>query len=534
MQSLVVTNDQAMRLSFKDALANKVQHSLTAPPPTPAKDSTKKVLLLPSDFATLNEVDLHFSLMHNKELKHSRESANLAVEIVNGRMLAPKNISFETIELKNPVEIPQFSKKVEPKRGATRQLTPPDASIAIMQNEEVKRSEYQHYLANMFQRTEPTVEKATTLRVPANWNELSEQELFFTLTHQTELEHSRTSAYLAMDILSGKVTQPERVTLQEVVLFRPVAQPKPKFQVQIQAPKVKAESKTVAEFASKEEQFLLLPSHYEELSQAGLFYTLTHTPELKHSHDTANLAIAYLKEVANKPEWVKFQTVDIASPVTLTKDIPVVKVDPDPLEGFIPQREVDKRNQHKEFLAEKARVAYNTKPEFKVQAERIVLLPENYQAMNPGELHFALIRNPEFKHTNQQAIVTADMLSGRIGTPENVVFKTIPVDGIHLAPTVKINGPVKETGIKAAKIEATLLTRAQLPTGEGERTLLLPENFESMTETQLHFALSHNREYKHSYETTYEAMDIVFGRKACPKGTVFSTVEVTNPVERAY
>ncbi len=155
--------------------------------------------------------------------------------------------------------------------------------------------------------------------------------------------------------------------------------------------------------------------------------------------------------------------------------------------------------------------------------------------MNPGELHFALIHNPEFKHTNQQAIVTADMLSGRIGTPENVVFQTVKVENLQTAPTVKTHGSVKDTGIKAGKTEATLLTRAQIPMGEeGERVLLLPHNFEDLTETQLHFALSHNREYKHSYESTYETLDIVFGRKASPKGTVFSTVDVKNPVERAY
>lgn len=451
MQSLVQTNDKAMRLSFKDALANKVKHSLTAPLPEEAKDSSIKVLFLPSNFALLSEVELHFSLLHNKELQHSRESANMAVEIVNNKMLRPKNVQFQTVELKNPVEIPQFTKNTEVKRSPGRPLTAPD-SLAIKMDEDLdKRAEYKHYLATQTERiiNSPVIveiQKEITLRVPFNFSEFSQDELLYVLTRTQEFEHSRTSAYLTLDILSGKMDKPDNVILQEVVPFRPIAQPK------VQPVK--------------------------ELSK-------TSTPD---------------------------HVVDSERP---------------------------KREAFKKALADKAELAFNAKPVLEpLVEERFVLLPEGFETMDPGELHFALIRNPEFKHTNQQAIVTADMLSGRIGTPANVVFKTLHVEGVQLAPKSGVHSPKAIPLQKEAK-PLTLLTRAQLPVIDhslvgSEGAILLPHDFESMTETQLHFALSHNREYGHSYESTYEALDIVFGRKACPKGTVFSTVQVENPIERAY
>lgn len=908
MQSLVQTNDKAIRLSFKDALAHKVEHSLTAPPPEPVKDSTIKTLLVPSNYEELSEVDLHFSLLHNKELKHSRETANLAVEIVTGKRVQPDNVHMSVIALKNPVEIPTFSKKTEVKRSPSRSILAPDSTEVRMQAERTKEEEFKNYISTLSTRTfnnEAVFHSPSemVLRVPENYSEYSESELFHILTHTTELEHSRHSAYLAMDILSGKVKRPDNVTLQSVVLFRPMKQQ----QTPITKPKETIPAHVIENERSKREQFkqslktqaqaqeagntisipenitLLLPNHYEELSEAGLFYTLTHNQELQHSHDSASLAVDILFNRIPQPESVVFMSVDVTAPVEEQKAIVASISDSDPLQGFIPQREISKREelktyyagqidralvslnnvpqevkvqtllvpanynelsqdellyvllnstelahtrntaylamdilngiledssvklkaktltkpvertverviepkteaaihplvaqqemvkraehkaylanqaeralqtlgqvdeiktlfvpanyaelsqdellyvltrstelahstksayltmdilsgeveapgyklkaktlkkpiveeakrvvaaikeielhplvqeqenakraehkaylagkaeraiqslgvtptptpttllvpanyaelsqdellyvltrspelahtrdsaylaldilsgevevpgvklkaktvkkpvpkpvperviepvkaasihpsiekgeipkrqQFKQFLAEKAEKALSSKPiEDTTAAPRTILLPQGYEEMDEGELVFALIRNPEFQHTNDQAISTIDMLFGR-KNKDNVEFKTLDVRNLQLAPSAKVAKLAKEAITASSASKPTVLARAELPMvlnpKEGERVILLPHNFDSMTETALHFALSHNREYGHSYESVYEALDIVAGRKACPKGTVFSTVEITNPVERAY
>lgn len=789
---LVQSNDRANRLSFKGALAHKVEAALSAPEQD--EQEVNQVLLLPTNFQSLSETDLHFTLMHNKELKHSRQSANLAVEIVFNKRLHPKTVTFQTIELKNPVQVPQFEKKAT-KRSAPRQLTAPDSTAVRMQAEKDKEAEFKSYIETLSTRTfnneavfnEPT---PMLLRVPKNYNDFSEAELFHVLTHTTELEHSRATAYLAMDILSGKISKPENVTLQSVNLpkvvptkIAPVKEKEvvPAFVLEAERDKrdqfkAKLASKasvvpTIEPSYAPESIELLLPAHYEELSEAGLFYTLTHNPELKHSHDSATLAVGIIFNKIPKSDSVKFATVDLT--YKLDQAAQLIHeynegLRPDALEGFLPEREqakyeaylasqqqtktspvvserelvlrvpanykeisdaellstitnnldyghthytayltldilsgrvkkpanvtlkavkfaekvvtaasiagrkvetlpdivvererfkreafksylagkaartaeipteviaskivlrvpsnyselnetellyvlmnnvelahtresayntIDflsgavakpanvtlqavkleapktepvvkltpakapinttavhplqkeaerpKRELYKQELADKANKALSSKPV--IEEEKVlntVLLPEGYEGMSPGELHFALVRNPELHHSQESARYALDVLSGKIKNAP-VQFAVVILENPQLAP-VMAAAPAKERAVKPATASKyvinrpSLLTKDQLPitnTPGDNRVLKIPHNYEELNETQLHFALSHNREYGHSYESTYETLDILYGRTECPEGTVFSTIEVAKPVERAY
>lgn len=774
------THDRANRLSFKGALQHKVEAALTAP--APETESAQQILLLPANFQELSETDLHFTLMQNKELKHSRETANMATEIVFGKRLHPKTVQFRTVELANPAALPQFEKK-QSRRSPAKKILADDSTTIRMQAEKDKEAEFKSYIDTVSTRTktEP-VTQATTLRVPKNYNDFSESELFHVLTHTTELEHSRQTAYLAMDILSGKVEKPSTVTLQSVVLPN-VA---PAIPVPVKAKEVipshvinaerdkrdqfKAQLAGKANVVSKIEPssyqpvtVLRIPSHHKELSQAGLFYTLTHNPELQHTPETANLAIAFLYGVSSKPEWVEFQVVEITAP---SAEAQLVKAKAlDPLEGFLPEREqakyeaylarqaetpvpvvvsekelvlrvpanykeisnaellatitqnldyghthytayltldilsgrvkkpanvklvsvkfadkavtasapvkteaaqlpdiivererfkreafkayladkaarkniveepdttkvilrvpsnyaelnstellyvlmnnvelahtresayttVDilframakpanvtlqavkleapkpapavqlsekkittsvhpelkasdnpKRQLFKEELADRARTAFNAKPVIEeAKALKVILLPEGYESMTPGELHFALVRNPELGHSQESARYAVDILEGKIKNAP-VQFSVVILDNPELAPVTApkaIQPKAFNTEKKSSIIinRPSLLSRAQVPVTdspeEGQRVLNIPHNYEEMSETQLHFALSHNKEYGHSYESTYETLDILYGRTPCPTSTVFATVEVDKPVERAY
>lgn len=776
---LVQSNDRANRLSFKGALAHKVEAALTAP--APEAEAANQLLLLPTNFQELSETDLHFSLLHNKELKHSRESANLAVEIVFNKRLMPKTVSFQTIDLKNPVKIPQFAKKAEPKRSPSRQIVAPDSTAVRMQAEKDKEAEFKAYIETLSTRTkniEPI--QATILRVPKNYNDFSESELFHVLTNTSELEHSRVSAYLAMDILSGKISKPQNVTLQSIVLPQVVPTKVDPVKVKeivpafvIEAERDKREQfrakladkanvvPTIEPFYVPESIELLLPAHYEELSEAGLFYTLTHNPELQHSHDSATLAVEIIFNKTPQPTSVKFQTIEIAGPVKEIKSVRVLP-EPDPLDGFLPEREkvkyeaylarqnetpeipviterelvlrvpfnykdisnaellatitnnnleyghthytaylaldilsgriakpqnvilkavkfsdkvvtasapvkksetlpdiivererfkreafkaylagrtariepvpveetakivlrvptnyaelnatellyvlmnnaelaqtresayntIDilfgaipkpqnvilqavklvvpeptpavqlspvkktaatihplqkeaerpKRELYKQELADKANKALASKPtEIEEKSLKTVLLPEGYESMSAGELHFALVRNPELQHSQESARYAVDVLSGKIKN-SSVKFETVALSNPQLAPVMPAT-PTKEKVVKAATPgkyvinRPALLAKDKIPLGSEGVVIKIPHNYEDLSETQLHFALSHNREYGHSYESTYEALDILYGRTECPEGTVFSLVEVKNPVERAY
>lgn len=435
---LIQTNDRANRQSFRDALQHKVEAALNTPPPS-APIVPDQVLLLPHNYEEFNAKDLHFNLMHNPELKHSRQSANLAVDIVYGTVSKPENVQLQTVKIENPVKIPQFAAPKPVKRSAPKQLTSPDYTAEFKQF--VADFASKDVVATIPAKPKPVTD--VTILLPENWGDLSENDLHYKLTHNTELAHSHESALFALDILYGRTVKPETVNFKLVT-----------------------DSKTVKAVSAQ-------------------------TPKLE--------------------------------------------IKPAPIDQ---PREVAHRNKFKQALADKAQKALNVKPEVTAEVSlRTVLVPVGYKSMSDGELHYALVRNPEFKHTNQQAVATVDMLSGRIVTPENVKFSIQEVENLNLAPVVAPAKPKSRPVFKPAT-KAAMLARAEIRVtdspAEGEKVILIPHNFAEMTETQIHFALSHNREYGHSHESVYEALDLMFGRKAQPKGIVFSPIRVENPIERAY
>src|SRR5689334_1007580 len=81
MPSVKVTTDKENRQAFKSRLAHLVDETLNSSP----VESEAKVLLLPSNYAELQEYELLYALTQVSEFQHSRESAVLAVDILKGR-----------------------------------------------------------------------------------------------------------------------------------------------------------------------------------------------------------------------------------------------------------------------------------------------------------------------------------------------------------------------------------------------------------------------------------------------------------------
>lgn len=563
---LAQSNDRANRLSFKGALAHKVEAALSAP--APETTSPPQLLLLPANFEDLSETDLHFSLMNNKELKHSRESANLAVEVVFGKRLHPKNVTFQTIELSNPVQIPQFAKK-ESKRSPARPLTAPDSTAIRMQAEKDKEAEFKAYIETLSSRTQtsqttlPAIHPVV-LRVPKNYNDFSESELFHVLTHTTELEHSRNSAYLAMDILSGKVVKPQHVTLQSVVLPKVVVKtPAPiKIREIVASHVIEAERDKREQFKAKlankasvvptiEPNFsipefieLRLPSHYEELSEAGLFYTLTHNPELQHSHDSALLAVEIIFKKIEKPESVRFATIDLTYKLEQAAQLIHEyneSVRPDALEGFIPERELSKRAELKQYLADQTeRVLASVVPE---EASITLLVPNNYKELSQDELLYVLMNSTELAHNRASAYRTMDMLSGKLDVPTNVTLqakvltKPIAEPKIKLTPAKKIT-PGIHPDLKAnedAKYEAYLAQQAETPTPlvlpEKGLVLQIPYNYSEMSNAELLATITQNLDYGHTHYTAYLTLDILSGRVKKPSNVILKAVKFAEKAE---
>lgn len=563
MPQLVQTNDRGNRLAFKGALAHKVETALKAP--APETENPTQVLLLPHNFDTLSETDLHFSLMHNKELKHSRQTANLAVEIVFNKVLHPKTVTFQTVELKNPVQIPQFEKKAT-KRSSPKQLTAPDSTAVRMQAEKDKEAEFKAYIETLSNRTRtdqtplPAIHPVV-LRVPKNYNDFSEAELFNVLTHTTELEHSRNSAYLAMDILSGKVVKPQHVTLQSVVL---ATKPTP-----VQAPAKAKEvvpSHVIEAERDKREQFkaqlankasvvstldptiyipefieLALPSHYKELSEAGLFYTLTHNPELQHSHDSATLAVDIIFKKSAQPESVKFHMVDLVEPEAITAAA-ASTAGTDPLDGFIPEREMAKRAELKTYLAEQTERILASAV---VDEEPVVLkVPKNYKELSQDELLYVLINSTELAHNRASAYRTMDMLSGKVAKPQTttlqavVLTKPVAAPVVNLTPAKKIETAI-HPAIKAnedAKYEAYLASQTKAPApvvSEKELILRVPANYKEISEAELLSTITNNLEYGHTHYTAYLALDILSGRVKKPANVTLKAVKFAEKVVTA-
>lgn len=540
------THDRANRLSFKGALQHKVEAALTAP--APEAETPNQVLLLPSNFQELSETDLHFTLMQNKELKHSRETANMATEIVFGKRLHPKTVQFRTVELANPAVLPQFEKR-QAKRSPAKKILADDSTTVRMQAEKAKEAEFKAYIETLSNRTRtdqvtlPAIH-SVVLRVPKNYNDFSEAELFHVLMNTTELEHSRQTAYLAMDILSGKVSKPSNVTLQSVVLEKIVpSTPAPvKAKETIPAFVINAERDKREQFKAKladkasvvsiiqpayspKSIELALPSHYEELSEAGLFYTLTHNPELQHSHDSATLAVDIVFKKIPQPESVKLHTIDLVTPEAgaITASAKVA----DPLDGFIPEREQSKRAELKQYLAEQTERILASGVADEELAPIVLKVPKNYKELSQDELLYVLINSTELAHNRASAYRTMDMLSGGVSKPANVTLQAVvltkPVADliVKLTPVKKIETAI-HPAIKAnedAKYEAYLARQAETPTPVVEKELVLkvPANFKDMSGAELLTAITSNTNYGHTQDTAYLTLDIVSGRLSRPE-----------------
>lgn len=248
------------------------------------------------------------------------------------------------------------------------------------------------------------------LLLPTNYEELSESELHFVLTHNAELRHTYQSAYLAADILYGRIEEPTNVKFQTIRLESPVEIPVYTQFAPIQTHRIKsglpaipadstpirkAQDKTKREefkrqLASKTqktaspspgiepERVLFIPDNYEGLSEAGLHHVLTQTVELGHSHDSAMLAMDIILERIPCPENIQFRIVKLVKAKEEPKQR-IVNVE----SIYIPDTDIPKREEFKKSLADKIDSVLNSPPPQPIIEEEVkpieFTLPEDWR-----------------------------------------------------------------------------------------------------------------------------------------------------------
>ena len=313
-QSKIITDDKTTRKDFKVRLANKVQDALV---PKEFEQKNTLILCLPSNFESLSEAELLFTLTNNIELQHSQESAVLTVSLLYGRAARPENIDFQLVDLENPTEIPKFIVEIpiqrQPMKTAPGFNKTKDSTAAHEAKDAYKRGQFKESLADRLQQTlenPPALVKddIRVLLIPSNYKELNEADLHFALVNNLELKHSHDSALLAIDILNKRVLS-KNVELQEVELSSPIEPSIPRFKTEPrQSLKVKAKDVTTASLDC--EQILFLPDNYQDLSEGELGFVLSRNPQFRLTPEMSRYVLDVLFDRVEQPTNIKFETIE--------------------------------------------------------------------------------------------------------------------------------------------------------------------------------------------------------------------------------
>lgn len=485
-----LTIDQNKRAQFKKNLADKVTVAKQLPV---AKETSTKVLLLPSNYKELSEAELQFTLVNNSELKHSVESATLTVGILYGKTVLPEKgeLKFRTIELANPVPLPDLVKEIlaprKPSTVAPGFSRTKDSSIERRGKEDEKRAQFKQSLADKLQLslTERPAIKETPSKVfliPANYKELSEADLHFALVNNPELKHSHDSALLTVDILRRGVAQGSvKFRVQHLQEAKTGSQP---IKLPTKAPPVvKRLARDVS--GTKWLETITLPENYRELSEGELRFVLLHDASLKYTPEYADVILDVL-----------FSRREIPTP----------------------------------FVTEQYEVEMETKVPSLDANVPVLLLPSNYREFSGPELHSALVNTSELNHTEESALLVMRILQGG-ERPVNTILQTVDI----IVPRMMLNSAPKKPVKKSDRTTLAKDITSNQKEGVIETLITLPENYLELSEAALHHVFTYDKEFKKSPELTDFVLDILFDRVVHPNTVKFEIVksEFVNAVRQS-
>lgn len=260
-------------------------------------------------------------------------------------------------------------------------------------------------------------------------------------------------------------------------------------------------------------QVLLLSQGYETMPEQALLFTLANNPELQHSAESAATTVNMLKGRTVKPANVKFATVQLTNPTPIPEfavDAPVQRKASKPAPGFSTPadttpiregREELKKVHFKDALAEKiAKAVAQADAPVTLASTKVLLLPANYKEISEADLHFALVNDPTLRHSHDSALLAIEVLNGK--TVKNTELKVSDSVAVELRPKTGKRTPAFAD--KARARDASIF---------GTTPPKLPPNYQELSESELHFALTHNAEFMHTPEVAGNVVDVLFGRR---------------------
>lgn len=316
MQSKVVTSDQKTRLEFKSKIADKIKQALTPEHVDPEPEVVPMTVVVPANFHSLSKVTLYGVLTHDRGL--SPEDANEVIEILGGKPSKEFTLILEGFakeeepELESQIEIKQLavelpynfnSLRVDQKflwlsKESNLGLSFEEVNdiIDLLNGKPTLSNTEFHItfsdpplpdpvppLPNPNPDPEPIdpfpePDEPEPIRLPENHNEMTEQELFNALTHNTEFACSSDMAVKTLEYYFGRSDD----VIEMVTLAGSVVEPR-KIEAIVKNPEVKTYKRVTVG----------VPSTFGSLKAGDQYMFLTRT--LKLAPEFANDVMAVFK-----------------------------------------------------------------------------------------------------------------------------------------------------------------------------------------------------------------------------------------------
>ena len=210
-QSKVQTNEKEKMAAFKQSLVSRIEAALTPVEPEPIPE--KIILLLPTGYEKLSEIELYKELTLNTKFQHTPQTAILAIE-------ALKNISHVS-ELEKSLEqykldLINLIDRIETTEHKIEECLFNNSSNIelIIADNEVEEENIDLVIEEDFEPINIKEDGTIIYKVPADFETMTEPQLVFTL--YTDFHYTKRVASDLHAVLSGKISKPTNMEFELV------------------------------------------------------------------------------------------------------------------------------------------------------------------------------------------------------------------------------------------------------------------------------------------------------------------------------
>lgn len=214
----VQTNEKEKMTAFKQVLVSRIEAALTPVEPEPVPEKT--ILLLPMEYENFSEIELYKELTLNTELKHTPQTAVLAIEtlkIWNTKLSQVANLENSLQQYKlDLVDLVDRIEKTEQKIEECLFNTASDVELKFVQTV-IEEENIDFSIEELTEDFEPILIKEdgrVVYKVPADFETMTEPQLIFNLYER--FHYTKRVASDLYTVLSGKIPKPPNMEFEFV------------------------------------------------------------------------------------------------------------------------------------------------------------------------------------------------------------------------------------------------------------------------------------------------------------------------------